>query len=155
MSALLVLLGAKLGPIGAALAELAGMVLAVLIAGAIFAHHYEAVGAARVQLAIDKPVTGWAARLAQCGRNSEQLEGQLNGQSAAVNANAAADKAKLAAATGDLSKAQAQTRTIEQRRGVVGQPVAIAATQPRGPSECLIPNPLAVRVLEIDRRLTQ
>ena len=143
-------------PLGRALAAAAGVILLLWTAYHWAEQRGDRAGAARVQATIDKPVTGWRARLEQCSRNTETLQGKLDEQSAKVKANGAADAAALAKAKSDLTKAQDATRDAEHMRGVIRQPlpasVPVAATQG---STCPVDALTAARLREIDRRLTQ
>lgn len=123
--------------------------IGVLIALAVFAalawwgkssydHGHDA-GAAKVQAAIDAPVTGWSARLAQCTANVAVKDAAIDGQNAQIMATAKISADALAKATADLQAARTANVKDAAKLASLMKPLT-------GVDTC-------ARVLEADKRL--
>lgn len=96
----------QLGTIGASAAAV-GLGVALLVSGA----RLKDAQAARdhLQIAIDQPVTGWAARLTTCQNNTATLQASITGQNAQIDALKAEGVRRTAAAAAALADAQKET----------------------------------------------
>lgn len=120
-------------------------VLGVLLTGWLYGNARFAEGdkhgAARVQATIDKPLTGWKARLDQCHVNVTVLNDGLTRQNAALRARSDADAARLAQASKAVSAANQATAKAEAKSKALMRPLT-------GKTQC-------DRLLEVDARLME
>jgi len=89
--------------------------------------------------AINDPVTGYVAQLAQARTNVKTLEVRVAQQNEAIDKLSAESAARLATSRRELAAAQAQTRTMERKLA------GFLATKPQGAT-------LEARVRDIDDR---
>lgn len=82
-----------------------------------------AAGAAKVQAAIDAPVTGWSARLQQCTDNVAVKDQAIAGQNAAISKASAASAAALKVATDKLAAVQAQAAKSDAKVASLMKPL--------------------------------
>jgi hypothetical protein len=91
---------------------------------------------------IEKPVTGWRARLAQSEANVATVSAALDDQSARLQALSAADAARLKALAGEVETANRRAATAEARsHQIFNAPLNGATT--------------CDRVSDVDRRLLE
>ena len=127
--------------IGAVTAGLAAVGLAV----AVLAGHAQLKAARadrdQARAAIEAPVTGWAARLAQCQLNAGALQRAIDGQNAAIKANGEESARRLQAAAEAVDQAQRGAARAEAKVAALMKPLA-------GFDTC-------ARVIEADQRLLE
>lgn len=120
-----------------------GLAVIIALAWALVAIYGagERAGRAAVQATIDRPVTGWSARLATCGANVASLGAGLKRQNDALAAQSAADEKRLRQAADAVSAAAQATKDSARRVAALQAPL-------KGTDTC-------ARLLEVDGRVKE
>jgi hypothetical protein len=134
-------LQAKVWQLGTGVATAAALVLAISLALATANLHRVEKERDDVRASIEKPGTGWAARLGTCQANGEALIGRLDVQTAAVAALGQASATRIAEAEKGLAAARRDQSRAEAKVSALMKPLVGADT-------CL-------RMIEADERLME